>query len=68
MDGYNGHARPLDTLIGERGRRLLNVDNLKLARFKQRFPAAAKRDRIDTRKRPPDCCTCPLSRLHTGHR
>jgi transposase len=50
MEGYNGHARPLDTLIGERGWRLLNVNNLKLARFKQMFPAAAKSDRIDTRR------------------
>jgi transposase len=50
MEGYNGHARPLDTLIGERGWRLLNVNNLKLARFKQMFPAAAKSDRIDARR------------------
>jgi transposase len=50
MEGYNGHARPLDTLIRERGWRLLNVNNLKLARFKQMFPAAAKSDRIDTRR------------------
>jgi len=50
MEGYNGHARPLDTLIGERGWRLLNVNNLKLARFKQMFPAAAKSDPIDARR------------------
>jgi transposase len=50
MEGYNGHARPLDTLICERGWRLLNVNNLKLARFKQVFPAAAKSDRIDARR------------------
>jgi transposase len=50
MEGYNGHARPLDTLICERGWRLLNVNNLKLARFKQMFPAAAKSDRIDARR------------------
>ena len=50
MEGYNGHARPLDTLVCERGWRLLNVNNLKLARFKQVFPAAAKNDRIDARR------------------
>lgn len=50
MEGYNGHARPLDTLVCERGWRLLNVNNLKLARFKQVFPAAAKSDRIDARR------------------
>jgi transposase len=49
MEGYNGHARPLDTLVRERQWRLLNVNNLKLARFKQVFPAAAKTDRIDAR-------------------
>jgi transposase len=50
MEGYNGHARPLDTLIGERGWQLLNVNNLKLARFKEVFPAAAKTDRLDARR------------------
>lgn len=50
MEGYNGHARPLDTLVRERQWRLLNVNNLKLARFKQIFPAAAKTDRIDARR------------------
>jgi hypothetical protein len=47
MEGYNGHARPLDTLVREHQWRLFNVNNLKLARFKQVFPAAAKTDRID---------------------
>jgi hypothetical protein len=50
MEGYNGHARPLDTLVREHQWRLLNVNNLKLARFKQVFPAAAKTDRIDARR------------------
>lgn len=50
MEGYNGHARPLDTLVREHHWRLLNVNNLKLARFKQVFPAAAKTDRIDARR------------------
>jgi transposase len=50
MEGYNGHIRPLDSLVRARGWRLFNVNNLKLARFKEIFPAAAKSDRIDTRK------------------
>ncbi len=50
MEGYNGHVRPLDSLVKARGWRLFNVNNLKLARFKEIFPAAAKSDRIDTRK------------------
>ena len=50
MEGYNGHARPLDSLVRARGWRLFNVNNLKLARFKEIFPAAAKSDRIDSRK------------------
>jgi transposase len=50
MEGYNGHARPLDTLVREHQWRLLNINNLKLARFKQVFPAAAKTDRIDARR------------------
>ncbi len=50
MEGDNGHVRPLDSLVGARGWRLFNVNNLKLARFKEIFPAAAKSDRIDTAK------------------
>lgn len=50
MEGYNGWARPLDTLVRSRGYRLFNINNLKLARFKEIFPAAAKTDRIDARK------------------
>ncbi len=50
MEGYNGHVRPLDSLVRARGWRLFNVNNLKLARFKEIFPAAAKNDSIDTRK------------------
>lgn len=50
MEGFNGWARPLDTLIRSRGYRLFNINNLKLARFKEIFPAAAKTDRIDARK------------------
>jgi len=35
MEGFNGYARPLDQLIQERGYTLYNVNNLKLARFKE---------------------------------
>jgi transposase len=50
MEGYNGYARPLDRLILARGYRLYNINNLKLARFKEIFPGAAKTDRLDARK------------------
>jgi len=50
MEGYNGHVRPLDSLVRARGWQLFNVNNLKLARFKEIFPAAAKSDRIDAAK------------------
>jgi len=50
MEGYNGHARPLDRMIQSKQYRLLNINNLKLARFKEIFPGAAKTDAIDSRK------------------
>jgi len=50
MEGYSGYARPLDRLVQEKGYRLFNINNLKLARFKEVFPGAAKTDPIDTRK------------------
>lgn len=50
MEGFNGYARPLDTLVRGRDYRLFNVNNMKLARFKEIFPGAAKTDRIDARK------------------
>ncbi len=50
MEGYNGWARPFDTLVLEHGYTLYNVNNVKLARFKEIFPAAAKTDTIDARK------------------
>ena len=50
MEGFNGHGRPLDRLVQQKGYRLFNVNNLKLARFKEVFPGAAKSDPIDTRK------------------
>lgn len=50
MEGFNGYARPLDTLVRTRDYRLFNVNNMKLARFKEIFPGAAKTDKIDARK------------------
>jgi transposase len=50
MEGFNGWARPLDSMVRQRGYRLSNINNLKLARFKEIFPGAAKNDRIDARK------------------
>jgi len=50
MEGYNGWARPFDRLILKKGYTLYNVNNVKLARFKEIFPAAAKTDSIDARK------------------
>ncbi len=50
MEGYNGHARPLDSMIQSHNYKLLNVNNLKLARFKEIFPSPAKTDAIDARK------------------
>lgn len=50
MEGYNGYARPLDGMILARGWQLYNINNFKLARFKEIFPGAAKTDRVDARK------------------
>ena len=50
MEGFNGHARPLDARILARHYPLLNVNNLKLARFNEIFPGPAKSDPIDARK------------------
>lgn len=50
MEGYNGYARPLDQMIRVRNYRLFNINNLKLARFKEIFPGAAKTDALDARK------------------
>ena len=50
MEGYNGWARPLDSQIQRRGYTLFNVNNLKLARYKEIFTAPAKNDQIDARK------------------
>jgi hypothetical protein len=50
MEGYNGWARPLDRQVLVRGWRLYNVNNLKLARYKEIFPAPSKSDAVDTRR------------------
>jgi transposase len=50
MEGFNGWARPLDRQVIEHGWRLYNVNNLKLARYKEIFPAPAKTDAIDARR------------------
>jgi len=42
MEGLNGWARPLDRMIQKRDYELLNVNNVKLARFKEIFPGPAK--------------------------
>lgn len=47
MEGTNGYARPLDQMVKDKGYTLLNVNNLKLARFKEIFASPAKTDRID---------------------
>ena len=50
MEAYNGYARPLDRLVLLHNYRLYNINNLKLARFKEIFPGAAKTDALDARK------------------
>lgn len=47
MEGTNGYARPLDQMVKAKGYTLLNVNNLKLARFKEIFATPAKTDSID---------------------
>lgn len=50
MEGYNGHARPLDVMVQQKSWPLYSINNLKLARFKEIFPAPAKTDRIDANR------------------
>jgi transposase len=50
MEAYNGYARPIDRMALQKGYRVLNVNNHKLAQFKKIFPGAAKTDAIDTKK------------------
>ena len=50
MEGHGGYARPLDARVLMRGWRLYSVNNLKLARFKEIFPAPAKTDALDAKR------------------
>jgi len=50
MEGYNGHARPIDKEALAKGYRVLNVNNHKLAQFKKVFPAPFKSDPEDVQK------------------
>ncbi|WP_350342983.1 IS110 family transposase [Proteinivorax tanatarense] len=50
MEGTNGHARPLDQMVKDKGYILLNVNNLKFARFKEIFATPGKNDRMDARQ------------------
>jgi len=60
MEGCGGWARPLDEMVLSKGWKLLNVNNLKLARFKEIFPSPAKTDAIDARKILELMCLRPL--------
>lgn len=42
MEGFNGYVRPLDQLIQQKGYTLYNINNLKLARFKELFLRSSK--------------------------
>lgn len=50
MEGTNGYARPLDQMVKDKGYRLMNINNLKMARFKEIFAAPAKTDRLDAQQ------------------
>lgn len=50
MEGHNGWARPLDRAVLACGWQLFSVNNLKLARYEEIFPAPAKSDAIDARR------------------
>ena len=50
MEGYNGHIRPIDKRILEKGYRLYSVNHLHLARYRELFPAPAKTDKLDAWK------------------
>jgi transposase len=50
MEGHNGYARPLDQRVLRHDYQLFNVNNLKLARYKEIFAAPSKSDAIDTRR------------------
>jgi transposase len=47
MEGYNGYARPLDSMILAREYRLFSINSMKLARFREIFAGPAKTDELD---------------------
>lgn len=49
MEAYNGYARPIDQMVLDKGYRLFNVNNHKLARYKEIFPGPSKSDPIDAK-------------------
>ena len=49
MEAYNGYARPIDKMVLDRNYRLFNVNNYKLARYKEIFPGPSKSDPVDAR-------------------
>lgn len=58
MEGFNGWARTLDGHILRHGYSLYSVNNLKLVRYKEIFPAPAKAD-ASTRAGFSNCSACP---------
>ena len=48
MEGYNGYARPLDSMVRQRGYRLYNLNNLKVCPVQRDFPRS--------RQERPDRC------------
>ena len=57
MEGYNGHVRPLDSLVRARGWRLFNVNNLKLA-GSRRSSQPRRRPTASIPARPSSCSSC----------
>jgi transposase len=49
LEGKNGYGAPFDRILGKRGFRLYNIDNLKLKQFRNIFGAEWKSDRRDAR-------------------
>ena len=47
MEGNNGYARPLDQILLNLKYHVVNINNLKLARYKEVFQTPAKTDRLD---------------------
>ena len=51
MEGFGGCARPFDSQVLAQGWRQYAINNLKFARFEEIFPAPAKTDAIDARRK-----------------